>query len=41
MNEWILFSENIHTNREDKYNIYTNYKVQNIFPNQEERLSSL
>ena len=34
-------SWHMHTNREDKYNIYTNYKVQHIFPNQEERPSSL
>ena len=34
----------MHTNREDKYNIYTSYKVhvkkQNSFPYKEERLSS-
>jgi hypothetical protein len=33
----------MHSYREDKYNIYTVYKVrvqkENIFPNQEERLS--
>jgi hypothetical protein len=35
----------MHCYREDKYKIKTNYKVhvqiQNIFPNQEERLSQL
>ena len=43
--DWSLFSYIMHSHREYKYNIYTNYKVhvlkQSNFPNQEERLSQL
>jgi hypothetical protein len=39
INEWSLFSETMHSYREIKHKIYTNLQKQNIFPNQEERLS--